>query len=124
MEDIDQQYELETSDTLTSISLSKDGRYLLANVSLKQPKIELFDLNRKEVIHRYRGHKQEMFIIRCSFGGVNENFVMCGSEDSHLYLWNKEKGDLIEKIEGHSQVINSVHWNPTDPFIFASASDD
>ena len=27
-------YEVETSDTLTSIAISKNGRYLLANVSL------------------------------------------------------------------------------------------
>lgn len=65
-----------------------------------------------------------MFIIKCAFGGVAESFVVCGSEDANIYLWNKEKGDLIEKIEGHSEVINSVHWNPIDPFIFASASDD
>ena len=102
MEDIDSQFEIEVSDTLTSISLSKDGRYLLSNISLKQPKLELFDLNRKEVIHRYRGHKQEMFIIRCAFGGVNDAFVLCGSEDSVIYIWNKDKGDLIGKIEGHT----------------------
>jgi WD40 repeat protein len=124
MEDIDSQFELELSDTLTSINLSKDGRYLLANVSLKSPKLELYDLNRREVIHRYRGHKQEMYIIRCAFGGVNESFVLCGSEDASIYIWNKEKGDLIARLDGHTQVINAVHWNPQDPFIFASASDD
>ena len=35
MEEKELSYEIETSDTVTSISLSKDGRYLLANVSLK-----------------------------------------------------------------------------------------
>jgi WD40 repeat protein len=43
-----------------------------------------------------------MFIIRCAFGGYNEAFVACGSEDSIIYLWSKEKGDLIAKIEGHT----------------------
>jgi WD40 repeat protein len=90
------------ADTVTSIALSRDGRYLLANESLKMPRIVLYDLNRKEVVHRFRGHKQEMFILRCSFGGVNESFVLCGSEDSNIYLWNKEKGDIIAKIEGHT----------------------
>jgi len=37
-------YEVEMSDAMTSMALSKDGRYLLANVSLKQPRLELFDL--------------------------------------------------------------------------------
>jgi WD40 repeat protein len=102
MEDNDSTYEIEVSDTITSVSLSRDGRFLLANISLKSPKIELYDLNRREAVHRFRGHKQEMFIIRCAFGGYNEAFVVCGSEDSIIYLWSKEKGDLIAKIEGHT----------------------
>ena len=43
-----------------------------------------------------------MFILRCGFGGVNDGFVVSGSEDGCIYLWNKEKGDLIAKIEGHT----------------------
>lgn len=65
-----------------------------------------------------------MHIIKCGFGGVNESLVICGSEDSFIYIWNKEKGDFIAKIEGHTQIVNAVHWNPSDPYIFASASDD
>ena len=56
-------YEVELTDTVTSICISKDGRYLLANVSLKQPRLELFDLGtqsgppgrRGEIVRRYRG---------------------------------------------------------------------
>ena len=124
LEDADSQFELEMQDTVTSIHLSKDGRYLLANMSFKNPRIELLDLNRREVVQRFRGHKQEMFILKCAFGGVNEAFVVCGSEDAALYLWNREKGDLVARIEGHTQVINAVHWCPSDPYLFASASDD
>jgi len=45
-------------DTVFRIALSKDGRHLLANVSFEDPRIELYDLNRKEIIKRFRGHKQ------------------------------------------------------------------
>ena len=87
---------IEASDTLLSIALSKDGRYLLANLSFKLPRLEIYDLDRKgEVVARYRGHKQEMFIVKCAFGGVSEGFVMCGSEDSCIYIWNRDKGDLL-----------------------------
>ena len=34
IEDEDLQFEIDISDKLTSIALSKDGRYLLANISL------------------------------------------------------------------------------------------
>lgn len=50
--------------------------------------------------------------------------MACGSEDSCVYIWNKEKGEILTKLEGHTQIVNMVHWNPMDPYIFASASDD
>lgn len=87
----------------------------------------MYDLNRNEVVQRYRGHKQSMYIIKCDFGGVNESFVITGSEDSLIYLWNREKGDLIAKIggdKGHTQTVNQVSWNTDDSFLFATASDD
>ena len=69
-----------------------------------------------------------MFVLRCAFGGANEAFVLCGSEDATVSIWNKEKGDIIAKIgtnsTGHSQVINCVSWSPADPYVFATASDD
>lgn len=34
LNDREQSFEIEMSDTLTSIALSKDGRFLLANVSM------------------------------------------------------------------------------------------
>ena len=95
------------------------------NVSLENPRLTLWDLNRRECVMKYRGHKQQMHIVRPCFGGLNESLVLCGSEDACIYIWNKEKGDLLAKLEGaHTQLVNCVGWCPNDPFIFASASDD
>ena len=107
LNDREQSFEIEMSDTLTSIALSKDGRYLLANVSMSQPRLELFDLGAPtkpgqqtaELVRRYKGgHTQSCFVLRCAFGGANENFVLCGSEDATLTLWNRDKGEIITKL--------------------------
>jgi len=66
---------------LFRIGLSQDGRFLLANTSFEDPRIELYDLNKKEVVKRFRGHKQQLYLLKCEFGGVNGSFVVCGSED-------------------------------------------
>lgn len=52
--------------------------------------------------------------MKCCFGGVNENLVVCGSEDGCVYIWNRDKAELLLKLEGHSQMVNAVHWNPVD----------
>lgn len=94
---------------MTSIALSKDGRFLLANVSLKAPRLELFDLSRDkraELLRRFKGgHEQTMFVLRCAFGGANEAFVLCGSEDASITIWSRDKGEVVAKIpssQGHT----------------------
>ena len=94
-EDTDCQYELETEDKIFRVSLSKDGRYLLANISSEEPRIEMYDLDRKHIIRKFTGFKQHIFLLKCDFGGVNESFVICGSDDGLVYIWSKEKGDII-----------------------------
>ena len=57
IDDPDSQFEIESKDTIFRIALSNDGRYLLANTSFDNPELELYDLNRKEVMKRYKGHQ-------------------------------------------------------------------
>eukprot|EP00347_Sterkiella_histriomuscorum_P006141 403353910 len=102
-EDTDCQYELETEDKIFRVSLSKDGRYLLANISSEEPRIEMYDLDRKHIIRKFTGFKQQIFLLKCDFGGVNESFVICGSDDGLIYIWSKEKGDIIQKL-GQNQL--------------------
>jgi hypothetical protein len=46
------------SDKIYKISISKDGRYLLANLSAVDPRIEMYDLDRKYVVKVFTGYKQ------------------------------------------------------------------
>ena len=62
--------------------------------------------------------------MRPAFGGLNERLVVCGSEDTNVYIWNKLSGELIARLAGHYQIVNSVSWATGNPLLFASASDD
>ncbi len=44
--------------------------------------------------------------------------------DSKVYVWNRQHAKLVESFSGHSATVNSVSWNPKNPRMFASASDD
>lgn len=69
------------NDIPVSISVTKDSKYLLVNTSFKVPELHLWDLQAEEIVSRYSGHFQEKYLLKCQFGGKNDMFVSCGSED-------------------------------------------
>ncbi|KAE8154199.1 WD domain protein [Aspergillus avenaceus] len=119
----EEEYCLALKSKPTSVAVSSDSRHMLVNLS--QGEIQLIDIDTTDIIRRFEGQKQGSFVIRSTFGGAAENFVISGSEDSRIYVWHKENGTLIETLEGHiSGCVNAISWNPTNPGMFASAGDD
>jgi WD40 repeat protein len=132
-------YDLETDtesyipegETLISMSLSRDGRYLLVNLTSNT--MHLWDLGAGPEIKpppmpcaRFEGRndKQSRFVVRSCLGGLDDRFVLTGSEECRVYVYHRNTGERLLELEGHSGTVNSVAWNPTDPAMFASASDD
>ncbi|KAA0032873.1 hypothetical protein IC582_015854 [Cucumis melo] len=114
---------IEEDQIITSFQLSKDNKFLLVN--LLNQEIHLWNLEGEaEIVTTYTGHKRTRFVIRSCFGGLDQAFIASGSEDSLVYIWHRGTGEVIEALEGHSGSVNCVSWNPTNPHMLASASDD
>lgn len=65
-------------ESITSVSLSRDNKKLLVNLSISE--IHLWDMEERKIEKKYFGQKQGRFVIRSCIGGINENFVLSGSE--------------------------------------------
>lgn len=128
---------------IIGMTLSPDQRYLYVN-SRPWPKnyfiedplhpppiaqeidIHVIDLlNMREVGTMHRAHKaytsnDECFFI---FLDVCEEYVASGAEDKHGYLWDRHYGLCLHKYP-HSDVVNSVAFNPADPEVLVTVSDD
>ncbi|KAF8590071.1 WD40 repeat-like protein [Ramaria rubella] len=114
---------LEGLGEVTSVKISRDSRYAL--VSHGPDEVQLWDLEAMRLARKFTGQRQSRNIIRSCFGGVDEHFVVSGSEDGKVYVWHRDTGELLEALGGHgSGSVNSVAWNPRDPRMFASCSDD
>ena len=49
--------------------------------------------------------------------------VSSGAEDKHGYLWDRHYGVCLGKFQ-HSDVVNSVAFNPADSEMLITVSDD
>ncbi|KAF7352360.1 WD-domain-containing protein [Mycena venus] len=108
---------------LTSLSVSQNSQYAL--VSRSPDDIQLWDLNSGRLVQNYIGQRQSKDIIRSCFGGRDGNLVVSGSEDSNVYVWDRDSGKLLKVLEGHGEgSVNCVAWNPRNEHMFASCSDD
>lgn len=114
---------IDEDQIITSFSLSKDEKFILVN--LLSQEIHLWSIvDVPKLVAKYEGHKRSRFVIRSCFGGFEESFIASGSEDSQVYIWHRKTGSLIQALPGHSGAVNCVSWNPANPHMLASGSDD
>lgn len=99
-------------DPIISANVSKydEGRYLITNVSRVNASINLYDLSTFTIINKFYGHTQDQYIIKCSFAGTQDEYIVCGSEDASIFLWHRNNSIPIHVINGHTGALNSVEW--------------
>lgn len=74
---------------ITSLSISGDGKFFIVNLNSQE--IHMWDVAGKwDTPLKYMGHKQDQYVIRSCFGGLNSAFIASGSENSQVcfLLWN------------------------------------
>ncbi|KZV92176.1 WD40 repeat-like protein [Exidia glandulosa HHB12029] len=114
---------IEVIGELTSVRVSRDSRYAIINHAPDE--VHLWDLQSGRLARKFTGQRQGQHIIRSCFGGDEDSFVLSGSEDGNVYVWHRDTGVLLEVLAGHGEgSVNSVGWNPREPALFASCSDD
>jgi WD40 repeat protein len=116
---------LELDDVLImSLAVSSDGYFAVVACTdciIHTLELVVVDLRSSSVLTKLAGPSQSMYVIRCSFGGPESNFVLSGSEDSRVYVWQRSSGSLLRILDGHSAPVNHVAWSPR---LLASCSDD
>ncbi|KAG8835358.1 hypothetical protein FRC17_003841 [Serendipita sp. 399] len=107
---------------LQSVKISDDSRFALINHS--QGDVMLWDLLSGCLAQRYLGRPKGTSYVRSCFGGADNHFILSGSDDGRVYIWNRRTSTLFEILSGHESGVNSVDWCPRENATFASCGDD
>ena len=115
--------EIKKEIVYSNISKNDKGKYILINISKSDPKILLYNLGNTKIEGNYYGHTQKTMIIKCSFAGDKDQFIISGSEDSNVYLWDRNiQGRPKYIFKEHLGIVNSVELLFND--VLLSVSDD
>ena len=115
--------EIKEEIVYSNISKADKGKFLLINISKNFPKILLYNLEKTKIEDKYFGHSQKNMIIKCAFAGNKDQYIISGSEDGNVYLWDRNIFGVAKYIfKGHFGIVNSVELG-FDDCIF-SGSDD
>ncbi|KAL3461049.1 WD40 repeat-like protein [Aspergillus heterothallicus] len=72
----------------------------------------------------YRGHCNVKTVKDCNFFGLNDEYVVSGSDSGHLFIWERDTCKLVNILKGDDEVVNVVQGHPYEPIIAASGIDD
>ena len=115
--------EIKEEIVYSNISKSDKGKYLLINISKLCTKILLYNLEKEKNEEKFFGHMQKTMIIKCSFAGEKDQYIISGSEDFKVYLWDrKTPGEPKFKLDGHLGIVNCAELLYND--VLLSVSDD
>ncbi|KAK8744722.1 hypothetical protein OTU49_000582, partial [Cherax quadricarinatus] len=97
---------------ITSLSLSRDGFYLLSCV--RDDSLKILDLRKNQVINTFTGDGFHVGAdyTRATFS-PDASYVAAGSGDGGVFTWNVNTGKLEKTLREHSACVVACAWHPS-----------
>lgn len=83
----------------------------------------LWNYNTGKILKHYTGHTNSKYCIFATFSVTNGKYIVSGSEDNCVYLWNLQDRNIFQKLEGHADAVLSVCCHPTENKIASGSLD-
>jgi len=114
------------TDTITGLSLSHNGNYLLSN-SMDYT-VRAWDLRPYVMgprwVRTFTGatHNFEKNLLRCCWS-KDDSSVSAGSADRFVYIWDFDSQEIVSRLGGHMGSVNETSLHPKQKIIASGSSD-
>lgn len=71
----------------------------------------------------YRGHCNVKTVKDVNFFGLQDEYVVSGSDSGHVFIWDRKTSQLLNILEGDGEVVNVVQGHPYEPMLAVSGID-
>lgn len=71
----------------------------------------------------YRGHCNVKTVKDVNFFGLQDEYVVSGSDDGNLFIWDRKTAQLVNILEGDGEVVNVVQGHPYETMLAVSGID-
>mmetsp|Transcript_11672 Transcript_11672/g.16318 ORF Transcript_11672/g.16318 Transcript_11672/m.16318 type:complete len:846 (+) Transcript_11672:151-2688(+) len=75
-----------------------------------------WDVSRRRTpLMRFSGHSNVQSLKNVTFWGQHSEFVISGSDDSRIFIWQATTGNIVRVIETKDAIVDIIRPHPTDP---------
>lgn len=71
----------------------------------------------------YTGHVNKVYCIASAFSVTYGKYIVSGSEDKCVYVWDLQGKNPLQKLEGHTDTVISVSCHPNENKIASAGLD-
>ncbi|KIX05382.1 uncharacterized protein Z518_06254 [Rhinocladiella mackenziei CBS 650.93] len=71
----------------------------------------------------YKGHCNTRTVKDVNYYGLNDEYVVSGSDDGNFFIWDRKTSKILNILEGDGEVVNVVQGHPYEPVIACSGID-
>uniref|UniRef100_A0A672NYE8 Twinfilin-2-like n=1 Tax=Sinocyclocheilus grahami TaxID=75366 RepID=A0A672NYE8_SINGR len=95
----------------TGLKFSNDGKLIL--VSTNGGTLRVLDAFKGAVLHSFGGYNNSKGVILEASFTPDSQFIMIGSEDGKIHVWNAESGMKVALLDGkHTGPVTCLQFNP------------
>lgn len=105
----------EDNSPVSFVKFSPNGKYILT--ATLDNTLKLWDYSKGKCLKNYTGLKNEKYCIFANFSVTGGKWIVSGSEDHMVYIWNLQTREIVQKLEGHTDVVLCTACHPTENLI-------